>query len=290
MAGNLIDLRRRINSVKNTQKITKAMKTVSAAKLRKHVTALNRNHDYFNKLLEVMFHVSGEINSADYPLLQHRDFGDILLVLITSDKGLCGSFNSHLIRKAEDYVRRSSAEQPVSMVIVGNKGYVYFKNRPYHIQKSYASFMGSVNFAKARELSEFLTDTYMKQPIKQVDFLFMEFLSSSKQEIAIKPFLPLSFADMEKPAAEAITEFIFEPNKKKVFEAILPLYVDSMVYQTLLESASSEHAVRMIAMELATRNAGDMIRDLTLTLNKMRQASITNELLEIITATEALKK
>lgn len=307
MAQNLIDLRRRIRSVKDTQKTTKAMKTVSAAKLRRSVSELNRTRPVMEKIASLLVHVSEAGAKSgrsafmkDHPFLEKRKNGNTVVVVIASDKGLCGAFNSHIIAKAEAHynqrVNKEGGAQHVSLITVGNKVHNYFKNRKFRIKKNYPKVMSRLDYQTALDLSNYLQEIYLdeEENIKSIEFVFTGFMSAARQERMAKQFLPIS-SDWEKPGNQEDVQkddvdYIFEPSAEEIFKALLPRYINTMVFQVMLQSSASEHASRMIAMDQATNNASDMIRSLTLTMNKMRQASITKELLEIITATEALRK
>ncbi len=291
MAQNLIDLRRRIKSVRDTQKSTKAMKTVSAAKLRRSVSDINRNKPIVEKIESMLYWVG----QKSHQLMEDRtEESRTLIVVISADKGLCGAFNSKLINRAESYLnelKEKDGESPI-LVTVGNKASKYFTKRAIPIKKNYPYMMSRLKYENAQELSRYLQHLYLQniEDIKKVEFIFTEFLSASKQEVKIKQIFPLQSQWDKINEENRHIEYIFEPSKEKIFEKLLPRYIDSMIHQLLLQSSASEHAARMIAMDLATKNASEMIRTLTLTMNKMRQAAITKELLEILTATEALKK
>jgi len=301
MAQNLIDLRRRIRAVKDTQKTTRAMKTVSAAKLRRSVTELNRTRPMMEKIKSLLTQVGKASNIStqleDHPFLKKRESGDTVIVTISADKGLCGAFNSHIIELTEDHYQKMLDEEgnAPSLVTIGNKVTRHLKKREFPIKKSYQSIISQLKYHHVLELSEYLQKLYLSDVgIKQIEFIFTEYKSASRQETTIQQLFPIPLK-LEKdedgiiPVEEDI-EYIFEPSAEEIFKALLPKYINSLVYQILLQSTASEHAARMVAMELATQSADDMIRRLTLTLNKVRQASITKELLEIITATEALNK
>ncbi|MCP4218610.1 MAG: ATP synthase F1 subunit gamma [bacterium] len=294
MAENLIDLRRRIKSVENTQKSTRAMKTVSAAKLRRSVAELNNSKPLMEKIASILRRVGKAVEVDAHPLLKETDGHKNILVAISSDKGLCGAFNSHLISSAEKRFRDYEAENvSTTLVTVGNKAVTYFGNRDFSIRKAYKGVMARMNFQHALELSQYLQELYLdpEEDINKIEFIYTEYVSASKQEIRVKQLFPITdeWQD-EKGGIDDDVEYIFEPSEEDIFKYLLPKYINSSVYQVLLRSAASEHIARMVAMELATQNASEMIGSLTLTMNKLRQASITNELLEIITATEALQK
>lgn len=297
MAQNLIDLRRRIRAVKDTQKTTQAMKTVSAVKMRRSVSELNRIRPILEKiesLLNRVAQASGkEVKS--HPFLKERETGYTIIVAISADKGLCGAFNSHLIEKVEDYYqeRLNQEGDNLYLVTMGNKAFKHFKKRKYPIKKDYQSVITRLKYHHALDLSKYLQEIYLNpdEEIKRVEFVFTRYISASKHETAVRQLFPIPFTweEEEDYSNKEDIEYIFEPSAQEIFKALLPRYINSLVYQALLQSTASEHAARMAAMELATQNADEMIHDLTLTLNKLRQASITGELLEIITATEALK-
>lgn len=296
MAENLIDLRRRIKSVKNTQKSTKAMKTVSAVKLRRSVAELNKTKPLLEKIESLLRRVRPRVDVESFPLLKERDTGKTVIVAISADKGLCGAFNSHLIERVETHFQEQGAENgdKPSLVTVGNKAFNYFNRREYPIEKNYKSVMSRLKYHHAMDLSKYLQDIYLDpgKEIKKIEFIYTKYISASKQEINVQQLFPIEkeWGEAEEGGNNKEIEFIFEPSPGEIFEYLLPKYVNSNVHQVLLRSAASEHVARMIAMELATQNADEMIKDLTLTMNKLRQASITKELLEIITATEALRK
>ena len=296
MAGNLIYLRRRIKSVRNTQKLTKAMKTVSAVKLRRASSDLNRNRPYIEMVKRLLRITGSALPGGDgfhHPFLETRAEGHSVIVVVSADKGLCGSFNSHLLKMGEELHRKKveGGENPL-LVTVGNKAYRYFLKRGIPIHRYYLSLIGHLTYPSALTLCDDLLAMVERDGVKSVDFVFTEFQSASRQRLTVRRVLPVlleTFGTGESREGEE-DEYIFEPDAESTFAALLPRYIRSQIYRTLLESVASEEAARMLAMDLATRNASDMIQSLTLTMNKMRQASITKELLEIITATEALKQ
>lgn len=298
MAQNLIDLRRRIRAVKDTQKTTQAMKTVSAVKMRRSVNELNRIRPIMEKIESLIRHVAQASGKEvkTHPFLKERETGYTIIVAISADKGLCGAFNSHLIEKVEDhYQERLNQEgDNLYLVTMGNKAFKHFKKRKYPIKKDYQSVITRLKYHHALDLSKYLQEIYLNpdEEIKRVEFVFTRYISASRHEPTIRQLFPIPFTweeEEEDYSNKEDIEYIFEPSAQEIFKALLPRYINSLVYQALLQSTASEHAARMAAMELATQNADEMIHDLTLTLNKLRQASITGELLEIITATEALK-
>lgn len=290
MSGNLIDLRKRIRSVKNTQKITQAMKTVSAVKLRKSNTELNKNQPFMGVLENLLKQLSRHLSLETLPLFKKRTEGRHVLVVVSSDKGLCGAFNSHVIRVAEDHwVNKCQGELDPKLIVVGNKAHRYFEKKGIPIEKNCSSMMSDLSYESAVDFSGFLQEFYQQEDIMEIEIAYTQFLSASRQVPTVKTLFPLQLNVEAPDEQEREVEFIFEPEPGEIFHLLLPKYLNSYIYRLLRESEASEHAARMIAMDMATRNANDMIRSLTLSMNKVRQSAITNELLEIITATEALR-
>jgi F-type H+-transporting ATPase subunit gamma len=296
MAGNLIYLRRRIKSVKNTQKLTRAMKTVAAAKLRRATAELKKARPHRDKIVSLMQQTGPRVDLSLQPLLKTREQGGILLVVLASDKGLCGAFNSHVLKQSELYYRELLERgEAVSLVTIGTKAGRYFAKRGLPVKAAYNGLISRLQFADAVNLADELRNIYLNEDIKRVEFAFQEFVSASRQHFSIRRLFPVVVEWPEAAAAEKMPEaeeiaYILEPGAEAIFQALLPRFIIAAVFQVLLQSLAAEQISRMVAMDLATRNASDMVRSLTLLLNKMRQASITKELLEIITATEALNK
>jgi F-type H+-transporting ATPase subunit gamma len=294
MAGNLIFLRRRIKSVRNTQKLTKAMKTVAAAKLRRATGELKRSRAYRDKIAQLLREAGSRVDLATHPLLRGNEQGAALLVVVAGDKGLCGAFNSHVLKQGEARYRElAAAGGEVVLVTVGTKAGRYFSKRGLEPKKAYNGMLGRLQFADALRLAADLQELFLSGSLGSVEFAFSEFVSASKQQFSLRRLFPVDVAVAARAGAGPVAGaegYIFEPSAGAVFQALLPRHVQASVYQVLLQSMAAEQVARMMAMDLATRNASDMIRALTLQLNKMRQAAITKELLEIITATEALNQ
>jgi F-type H+-transporting ATPase subunit gamma len=296
MAGNLINLRRRIKSVKNTQKLTRAMKTVAAAKLRRATTELKKARPHRDKITFLLQQTGARVELSRQPLLKTREQGSILLLVVASDKGLCGAFNSQVFKQSENYYHELLERgETVSMVTIGTKASRYFSKRNISLKATHNGMISRLQFADASRLATELLNVYLNEDIKRVEFAFQEFISASRQQFTVRRLFPVAAAwsavpDAQKESEAINPKYIFEPGPEAIFQALLPRFITAAVYQILLQSMAAEQMSRMVAMDLATRNASDMIRSLTLLLNKMRQASITKELLEIITATEALNK
>ncbi len=301
MAGNLIFLRRRIKSVKNTQKLTKAMKTVAAAKLRRANGELKRSRAFREKIGLLLRETGAALALASQSpqgtpqsLLLGNEKGAVLLVVVAGDKGLCGAFNSHVLKQGEARYRELvAAGREVILVTVGSKAERFFSKQGLEPVQAHNGMIGRLDFADAARLGADLQQRFLSGGLHSVEFAFNEFVSASKQEFSLRRLFPIEVAAPDQPLSDDGAEtqtYIFEPDAAAIFQALLPRFVSAVVYQMLLQSVAAEQMARMVAMDLATRNASDMIRELTLLLNKMRQAAITKELLEIITATEALNK
>ncbi len=282
---SLRDIKRRIKSVKNTQQITKAMKMVSAAKLRRAHEDIIAARPYAQKILEIINSLAARVSPDAHPLLSKRAGGKIELIVITSDRGLCGGFNSSIIRKAEGFVRTTCGDAGVTFNLIGKKVKDYFKRRDFNIRQDRPVGSGRPKYATAAEIAEEIVDAYIKETFDEAYLVYGEFKSALSQKPVIQKLLPVE----PKGTEESPTEYIYEPSQEAILADILPKYVEIQVFRALLESAASEHGARMAAMDSATKNAKEMISGLTLTYNRFRQAAITKELMEIVSGAEALK-
>ena len=280
---NLIDLRRRLQSVKNTQQITSAMKMVSAAKLRRAHDKAIASQPYSALLQEILSsilsHLWEDSPVRAHPLLAKRDVCHITLVLISADKGLCSTFNSNVIRAAERFLDEHGRDK-VHLELVGRKGCDYYHRRDVKISGEWLHvFARIVEFSKAEEIAETLMERFRKGKTDAIYLIYNEFKSALAQNIVLTQLLPV-----QAPRAEGSTsaDYIYSQPPEEIFKMLLPKYVKSNVYRAMLESGAAEHAARMVAMDSATRNAGEMIEKLTVHLNRVRQASITNELIEVV--------
>jgi F-type H+-transporting ATPase subunit gamma len=281
---SLIDIRRRIRSVKNTEQITKAMKMVSAAKLRRAQDRVIASRPYGQLLRQVLGNVAAAVDTSEEaaanPLLAQRAEQRILLVLLTSDKGLAGAFNSNLIKGAQRFVAEHSGAT-VRMVLIGRKGRDFFKKRGADILEEHVN-LAKATYQQVAVIAETAMDFYRAGEIDAVYLLYNEFKSVVSQTLTLNRVLPL-----EVPTQAAPTEYIFEEPPAALLAALLPRYVAMEFYRALLETSASEHAARMTAMEAATSNAGEMIDKLTLYMNRVRQASITKEIIEVVSGAAA---
>jgi len=284
---SLKDIRKRISSVKNTQKITKAMKMVSAAKLRRAQDAAIAARPYASKLSGLLENVAGRVGAAAHPLLQSRDeVKTIQLLLVTADRGLCGGYNANLIRKAANFIADKGADK-VQVTCVGRRGYDYFKNRPVNIVDQHINLFGGPGLELAQNLAEKFRRDYASGEADAVYVVYNQFRSALVQEPTVEQLLPL--VPPEQDPGATTTDYVYEPDAAGLLGRLLNQYVTVLVQRAFLEAIASEHGARMTAMDSATSNASDMIDRLTLDMNRARQAGITKELMEIVGGAEALK-
>ena len=281
----LIDLRRRIKSVKNTQQITKAMKTVSTAKFKKAQRTVQEGRPYWHNSPALVGCLASWAEDCDSPLLAEREEHRIQVVVITSDKGLCGAFNSNLLVRTLSFLKDKSKTSDPRLILVGKKAVNFFKRLPYPVDLAYADKVEKLSLKELRKIGRDLMRLYAFQKTDGVYIAYNEFKSILAPRITLTRVLPVSTPEEEEPGAVAPD---WEPDEARLLDYLLPLYVESQIYHAFFESLAAEQAARMMAMDNATRNAEDLISNLFLLLNKLRQASITKELLEIMTAVEAL--
>jgi F-type H+-transporting ATPase subunit gamma len=282
---SLLDIRRRIRSVKNTQQLTKAMKTVSAAKLRRAQERVFSARPYAEQLKKVLANLSARLEKVSHPLLEVRPEERILLMVVTADRGLCGAFNSNIIRTATTFIREHK-DQKVSLAMVGRKGRDFFRRRNISIRSEFVNIFSKLNYGHARDISESIVQAYADSEVDAVYLIYNEFKSVIQQRVVVEKILPLSSKDLQQPTAQL--DYIFEQEPQEVFNRLLPRYVEVQIYRALLESAASEHGARMASMDTATRNASEMIDMLTLNMNRIRQAAITREIIEVVSGAGAL--
>ncbi len=284
---SLIDLRRRIRSVRNTQQVTKAMKMVSAAKLRRaqeRVLAARPYAAMYRQLrARVAAAVAGDERLAAHPLLAQRPEERILLVFLTADRGLAGAFNTNLIRAAQAFLNQHAGRR-VELLTVGRKGRDFFRKRKAAIVAEYTGFSQRFQYSDAAAIARFIIERFERAEADAVYLLYNEFKSLASARLTVSRVLPVEAAEQAQPV-----HYIYEQPPAELVAGLLPRYVEIAVYQALLESVAAEHAARMSAMDQATSNAGEMIARLTLFMNRVRQASITKELIEVVSGAEALQ-
>jgi F-type H+-transporting ATPase subunit gamma len=285
---SLKHIRRRIGSVKNTQKITRAMKMVAAAKLRKAQETVERFRSYSNATVSMLAEVARDAGGEEHPLLERRPVQSSLVLVISSDRGLCGGFNTNLNRMVGAHLK-AQAPAP-SLAIVGKKSAAYFQRRDAIIAEIFADVYSEPGYAVAARIARRLIAKYTSGEVDRIDLAYNEMLSVASQKPTIKPLLPIELpAAEESSGKESLAgTYLFEPDGEQLLAKILPMYVEVAVCRALLESIAAEHASRMAAMDAATTNAQDMIEHLTLVYNRARQSAITSELMDIVGGAEAL--
>lgn len=284
--ANLRDIKRRIRSVKNTQQITKAMKLVSASKLRKAQERILSVRPYALKLMDVLRHLAARAGEDLHPLLNKREGNKIVLLVITSDKGLCGAFNSSILRKTMQIVRENEGKE-ISFIVAGRKGRDFLRNRKFKILNEYSNWAKGFDYLKASEIGETLSELFTQNAADKVYVIYNEFKSVIQQQVVMDQLLPVVPEKLtEKDFA---VDYIYEPDEESILDHLLKRYMTVEVFRAFLESAAGEQGARMTAMDNATRNASEMIGDLTLFYNRTRQAYITKELIEVVNGAEALK-
>jgi F-type H+-transporting ATPase subunit gamma len=275
----LIDIRRRIRSVKSTQQITKAMKMVSAAKLRRAQEAMFAARPYARKMMEVLNDLACRAPARAHPLLEERADGRLLLIVVTSDKGLCGGFNANIIRTAARFIEEQAGKD-LSLDLVGRKGRDHFKRRAMKVRAEHVGVFQALQYSTAQEIAREAMEEFTGGKVDRVHLLYNEFKSVIAQKITVEQLLPIPRARIDP--REPPLDYLYEPGPEGIFARLLPRHVETQVWRALLESAAAEHGARMTAMDSATRNAGEMIQRLTLYMNKVRQAAITKEIIEVV--------
>jgi F-type H+-transporting ATPase subunit gamma len=281
----LIDLRRRIKSVKNTQQITQAMKTVSTAKFKKSQRSVLEARPHWHNSPDLLSEVVSWAEREVHPLIMDREEKKIKGLVITSDKGLCGAFNTNLLEKALSFFEKKAQRSQVSLVLIGKKASSFFRKHPFPVDRAYSEQVQDLTSEDLKELAQFLMRLYVFNRTDAVYVAYNEFKSILSPRVTVTRLLPLSPPEGE---AHEVLPPDWEPEAGSILHSLLPFYIENQIRHFYFESQVSEHAARMIAMDNATKNAEDLVSDLTLVLNKIRQASITTELLEIMTAVEAL--
>ena len=280
----LLDIRRRIRSVKSTQQITRAMKMVAAARLRRAQDRIFNARPYANEMMTLLSSVAGRTTDRSHPLLAVRPIRRQLLVLVTADRGLCGAFNTNLVRATLAYMEEHG-DREISMMVVGRKGRDYFIRRPVNIIGEHVNIFGRLQFSQVQPIAQRIIELYTKEEVDAVDFIYNEFKSIMTQRVVVERYLPIK--PIQPAAGESLVDYIYEQPAQEIFNALLPRYVEIEVYRALLESQAAELAARMTAMEAATNNAAKMIESLTLYMNRVRQAAITREIIEVVSGAAA---
>jgi F-type H+-transporting ATPase subunit gamma len=294
---NLLDIRRRIKSVKNTQQITKAMKMVSAAKLKRAQDRVVTARPFANKMMEVLSQLAARTDEGfHHPLLDARGDDRYLLVLITGDKGLCGAFNTNLIKAAQSFIQEHPGKQ-VELIAVGRKGRDFFRRRHVAVTGEYVGLTGKgrVEFSEALEVARDVIRRFTdEKELDKVFVIFSEFKSVLQQRVVLEQLLPVARVASETETAAGssqalnLVDYVYEQPPAIIFSKLLPRLIETQIFRALLESVASEHGARMTAMDSASKNASELIESLTLNMNRIRQAAITNEIIEVVSGAAAL--
>ena len=285
----LLDFRRRIRSVKNTQQITRAMKFIAAARLRKAQEGVISARPYAREILRILRSAVARMENPLHPLLERREEKSILVIVLTGDRGLAGPFNANVLRYAQVFLREHAA-QKIRVIAIGKKGRDLLRKRNYEFAGEYLNVSLNVEFKNAKEISARVVELYTAEEVDAVYTIYNEFKSVIVQRLCSEKLLPIEpeiLKSDEAAGAQALVDYIYEDPPAELFKSLVPRYIDTEIFRILLESAAAEHGARMAAMEAATNNAGELITELTLEMNKIRQAGITRELIEIVSGAKS---
>ena len=293
---SLLDIRRRIRAVKSTQQITKAMKMVAASKLRRAQERIQHARPFAIQMLRVLNSLAARVDPASHPLLDERKTpraeGRALLFVITADRGLCGSFNTNVIKASGGFINEN-ADRQVALGLVGRRGRDFFARRGFAVRYEQINLFAALKFADAQAIARAAIEAFGVGEADSVYLVYNEFKSVLNQRVVVERLLPIPRLEFEAAAsggdeAAAAVDYLYEPTPEELFTTLLPSHVEVQVFRALLESAAAEHAARMTAMDAATRNSAEMIDHLTLYMNKVRQAAITREIIEVVSGAQAL--
>ena len=292
MSGALKEVRNRIKSVQSTQQITKAMKMVSAAKLRRAQDSIVQMRPYAQKLQEMLSNIIGSAEGdVSMALAKERAIEKVLLIVITSDRGLCGGYNSNLIKLAKLDIKEKYSAQfangKVKILPLGKKGYEHFSKNKFNVVDNYWNIFSDISFENVAAAAKYAMDAFATGEIDAVDIVYSEFKNAATQAFVAERFLPVKKAETKKGEAKA--DFIFEPNKEVLIEQLMPKILNTQLYKAILDANASEHGARMTAMDKATENANELLKGLKISYNRARQAAITTELTEIVSGAAALQ-
>ena len=284
---SLLDLRRRIRAVKSTQQITKAMKMVAASKLRRAQERLLSARPFATEMLRVLNSLAARVEPDAHPLLEDRpaSSGPTMLIVITADRGLAGSFNANVVKAATGFIAKDAGGE-VAMGLVGRKGRDFFVRRGFDVRYEAVNIFQKVQLEDARKIAEAAIEQFTTGKVSSVYLVYNEFKSIIQQRVVIERLLPIPKLEIETGKAQ--TDYLFEPGPDQILGSLLPRHVETQIWRALLESAAAEHAARMTAMDSATRNSTEILDSLTLYMNKVRQAAITREIIEVVSGAEAL--
>ena len=292
MSGALKEVRNRIKSVQSTQQITKAMKMVSAAKLRRAQDAITQMRPYARKLSEMLSNiVSNSEGDVSMALATERTVQQVMIIVITSDRGLCGGYNSNLIKMARQVIREKYATQHakgnVQVLPIGKKSYEYFTKNGFHVIDKYWDILGALNFEKVQAAAKYVMDAFANKEVDAVELIYSEFRNAATQRFTTEQFLPVK--KVEKLTGQKNADFIFEPGKEVLIAELMPKILNTQLFKATLDANASEHGARMTAMDKASDNANELLKSLKISYNRARQAAITTELTEIVSGAAALQ-
>ena len=288
---NLLDIRRRIKSVKNTQQITKAMKMVAASKLRRAQERIMNARPYALQMQRVLSSVAARVDPSIHPLLTSRDPSPdtkTLLIVVTADKGLCGSFNTNVIKSSGQFITETPG-RTVALGLVGRRGRDYYARRGFEVRYEQINLFAKLGFDDARQIARTAMDAFLGEEVDSVYLVYNEFKSVMVQRVVVDKLLPIPRTEIQAAEGTAVaTDYLYEPDPEQLFQHLIPTHVEVQVYRALLESNAAFFAAQMTAMDAATKNSGEMIESLTLYMNKVRQAAITREIIEVVSGAQAL--
>ena len=286
---SLIDLRRRIRAVKSTQQITKAMKMIAASRLKRAQDRVVAARPFAQRMLKVLNSLVARVEPDSHPLLRMPDTasGRTLLIVITADRGLCGSFNSNVIKAAGQFIVTEGRGHEIALGLIGRKGREFFKRRGFDVRYEQVGIFQRLTFAHAAEIANMAIEQFAAGEVSSVYLVYNEFKSVMTQRLVIERLLPIPRLDAAADAVAATTDYLYEPAPEEIFADLLPRHVQAQIYRALLESNAAFYAAQMTAMDAASRNSADMIESLTLYMNKVRQAAITREIIEVVSGASA---
>ncbi len=289
---SLLDIRRRIRAVKSTQQITKAMKMVAASKLRRAQERTQQARPFAAQMHRVLNSLASRVDPSVHPLLDDRSTpkagGKVLLIVITADRGLCGSFNTNVIKSSGQFIAETSGRQ-VALGLVGRRGRDYYARRGFEVRYEQINLFAKLSFEDARQIAKAAMDAFLGGEVDSVYLVFNEFKSVMVQRVVVDKLLPIPRTEIQAAEGTAVaTDYLYEPDPEQLFQHLIPTHVEVQVYRALLESNAAFFAAQMTAMDAATKNSGEMIEGLTLYMNKVRQAAITREIIEVVSGAQAL--
>ena len=288
---SLLDLRRRIRAVKSTQQITKAMKMVSASKLRRAQERLVSARPFATEMLRVLNGLAARVEPDAHPLLENRaaSSGPTLLIVITADRGLAGSFNANVVKGANNFIAKDNPAAGIALGLVGRKGREFFVRRGFDVRYEAINIFMKLEYAEAKKIADAAIEEFTSGRVSSVYLVYNEFKSIMTQRVVLERLLPIPKLEIEAASDKnGQIDYLFEPGPEQILGSLLPRHVETQIWRALLESAASEHAARMTAMDAATRNSSEILDSLTLYMNKVRQAAITREIIEVVSGAEAL--